>query len=223
MWFNIVVWPHLTEMTPRRTWSARSVRRKCRADSSANSVRKEKIEKKTHTRKENIIRFLQSVGFGKTSQIIPIVGNPRRAKQKSSELVIGLDFSLWSLFCWLLMWAAVARSPTLVPEVCVKPPRSQRRRFPPHKFCFFYFFRLSFLCHQKWSTECEPGSRHAVCCRSAFFITDLTQSVNNIQLFKYDINCYRTLVINIWPFYYMVKNTDWSKQKQKSAFSAMKR
>lgn len=59
--------------------------------------KKRKNRKKKHTRKEKIIRFLQSVGFGKTSQIIPIVGNPRRAKQKSSELVIGLYFSTLKL------------------------------------------------------------------------------------------------------------------------------
>lgn len=130
-------------MTSGRTASVRAAREEvlCR---QFGQLRKKRKKNRKNTREEKkLIEILQSGGFGKTPQTTPIGGNPRWAKQKSCELVISLYFSLWSLFSAVDVsrWRCCRPiADTHVPEVCVKPPRSQRRRFFPTCSVFFYRF-----------------------------------------------------------------------------------
>lgn len=115
--------------------------RKCCVDSSANSVRKEKNRKNTREGKKH---WNSSIGWVRKD----FTNYPDRRKSPAGEAKVlragnRLYFSLWSLFLavdvsrWRCCRPIVE---THVPEVCVKPPRFQRRRFFPTRSVFFYRF-----------------------------------------------------------------------------------
>lgn len=164
----------------RRKWRQDARQHSRRSEGANSEKRKKNRKKKTQGRKKKLIGILQSGCFGKTLQTTPVGEYPRRAKQKSWELVIRLYLSLWSLFLAVDVsrWRPIDDSH--VPEVCVKLPWSQRRRFFPTCSFFSSVFRFSFFILAGSSVNTRVTSRCGLQVRLRYRSVDSPQPVDNI-------------------------------------------
>lgn len=106
-----------------------------------SQLREKRKKNRKNTREEKKTHWNSSLGWlWKDFANYP---GRRISPPGEQKLVNRLYFSLWSLFLAVDVsrWRCCRPiADTHVPEVCVKPPRSQRRRFFSHLFFFSSFF-----------------------------------------------------------------------------------